>query len=295
MKVVHGAEIPYTSSGLKHRPGAPLFKYLLLGEENTLSNYFLTLARQESFYSPRHHHNFEQFRYAYKGDITLGEGDDWLLREGQVAYFPEGAWYGPQNDGDDVKEVLVLQFGGPSGQGYLSYAQLRSIQDEMNEKNVGRFEGGKFISADDPDRAIDGYEALWEYKNGRKLEYPVARYRHPLLLDTEVFPWRKIVDYSGSDRTGSGSGSVGDEKPLGVFSDGSVSVRFVRVENGTLKLPSKDAIQLLFVCSGSGKVNEQDVREQSTVELLPGERPSLSAGEGEGMILLHFTLPSFAA
>lgn len=83
MKIVHGADISYTSTGLKHRPGAPLFKFLLLGEENTLSNFFLTLAQQGSFYSPRHHHNFEQFRYAYKGDITLGDGQDWLLREGR--------------------------------------------------------------------------------------------------------------------------------------------------------------------------------------------------------------------
>jgi hypothetical protein len=89
-----------------------------------------------------------------------------------------------------VKEVPVLQFGGPSGQGYLSYAQLKAIQNEMNAKGVGKFEGGNFISADDPSKVVDGYEGLWEYKTGRKLEYPVAKYRHPLLLHVEIFAWQ---------------------------------------------------------------------------------------------------------
>jgi hypothetical protein len=72
MKLVHGGDMNYTSSGLQHRLGAPLFNYVLLGQEDTQSNFLLTLARQESFYSARHHHNFEQFHFAYKGDISLG-------------------------------------------------------------------------------------------------------------------------------------------------------------------------------------------------------------------------------
>ncbi|ETI21715.1 hypothetical protein G647_08062 [Cladophialophora carrionii CBS 160.54] len=282
MKVVHGSEMNYSSSGLKHRPGAPLFKFLILGEENTPDNFFLMLARQESFYSPRHHHNFEQFRYAYKGDITLGEGEDWLLREGEVAHFPEGAWYGPQNDGHAVKEVLVLQFGGPSGQGFLSFGQLKAIQDDMDAKGLGKFEGGKFIPASDASKAIDGYEALWEHKHGRKLEYPVTRYKHPLLIDSQAFPWRKLDQHT--------QGNV-LTKPLGVFSDGSVSARFLRVENGTLGLPEKEAIQLLFVRSGTAKVDGHDVREQSAVQLMVGERAEIAVDD-TAVEILHLTLPS---
>ncbi|KAJ9619724.1 hypothetical protein H2204_012592 [Knufia peltigerae] len=284
MKLVHGSDMEYTSSGLKHRPGAPLFKYLLLGEEDSPSNFFLMLARQEAFYSPRHHHNFEQFRFAYKGDITLGEGDDWILREGEVAYFPEGSWYGPQNDGDAVKEVLVLQFGGPSGQGYLSYAQLKSVQEEMNVKGIGRFEGGKFIPKEDPSKAVDGYEGLWEYKNGRKLEYPVARYRQPLLMNTTAFRWQKIDESEAP-------GTV-EVKPLGVFSDGSVAANFFRLRDASMKLHPKKAIQLLFVFAGTGKIDDQGLREQSAVQLSPGEEAQLSA-QGTQLEVLHFALPTF--
>ena len=121
MKVTHGAEMAYSSVGLTHRQGGPTFKLLLLGEDNTPAKYNLMLARQEPFHSPRPRHNVEQFRYAYKADITLGKSEAWTLREGELAYFPEGTWYGPQDDGEGVREVLVLQFGGPSRQWYLSF------------------------------------------------------------------------------------------------------------------------------------------------------------------------------
>lgn len=184
-----------------------------------------------------------------------------------------------------MKEVLVLQFGGPSKQGFLSYTQLRSIQDEMDAKGIGKFEGGKFTPTEDPSKAVDGYEALWEYKNGRKLEYPVPKYRHPLLLDSDAFSWQ-TVDQDTSEGV--------KIKPLGIFSDSSVSASFVQLQAGTLNLHPKKAIQLLFVCSGTAKVNGEDIREQSAVQLNPGEEAHLSA-EREGAKVLHFTLPSFSA
>ena len=45
------------------------------------------------------------------------------IKEGDVCYHPEGVEYGPQNDEEDGTDhiLLILQFGGTSGQGYLSY------------------------------------------------------------------------------------------------------------------------------------------------------------------------------
>ena len=43
---------------------------------------------------------------------------------GWVGYFPESAYYGPQSISPDLT-MLVLQFGGPSGQGFASVAQRR--------------------------------------------------------------------------------------------------------------------------------------------------------------------------
>lgn len=286
MRVAHGAEMAYASVGLKHRQGAPTFKLLLLGEEDTPGNFNLMLARQETFYSPRHHHNFEQFRFAYKGDITLGEGVDWLLRQGQLAYFPEGGWYGPQSDPDGPKEVVVLQFGGPSRQGYLSFEQLRKIQEEMTAKGSGTFQGGKFTPAGEGNgkQPIDGYEALWQHQNGRPMQYPVPRYRHPLLVDPAAFDWRQ------SDLEGNNHAWI---KALGTFSDGTVAANHWRIDSdGCLKLAGRKAIQLLFFVNGRAEVGGQICREQSAVQLHPGEEAVIAAGAG-GFEILHFTLPEF--
>jgi quercetin dioxygenase-like cupin family protein len=282
MKVTHGAEMEYTGVGLKHREGAPTFKLLMLGEDNTPGNFNLMLGKQEKFYSPRHHHNFEQFRYAYKGDVSIGEGNDWLLREGELAYFPEGAWYGPQDDGEGVREVLVLQFGGPSRQGYLSFKQLKDIQTEMTEKGAGTFKGGKFTPAGEDGEQIDGYEALWQFQNGRKLEYPTSRYRHPLMMKPDAFDWQ-------IDTLGDGNAKV---RHLGVFSDGNVAANQVRIENGRFQVTKSNAIQLLFVSKGAAEVGGQKCQEQSAIQVDVGEEVTVSAA-APGAEILHFVLPSF--
>jgi hypothetical protein len=293
MKLIHGADLEFRDTGLKHRPNAPVFKFLALGEENTPSNFFLMIGRQQSFYSPRHRHNFDQFRYCYRGDISIGDGPggNLMLREGELAYFPEGVEYGPQDDGPDVKDVLVLQFGGASGQGFLSFAQLKSIQDEMTQKGLGSFEGGKFkpaTTAEDGEgqerdlQVRDGYEALWEYHNQKPLEYPPAKYRYPILISPDNFPW-KGVDEAGHVQT----------KLLGVFSDGSVSVEIVKLQNGgTLKFPPKTAIQLFFVTKGFGEIGGKNIKQESTVQLDVGEEAEVKSNQGVEMI--HFTMACFS-
>jgi mannose-6-phosphate isomerase-like protein (cupin superfamily) len=271
----------YTSVGLQHRQGAPTFKLLILGQENTPANFNLMLARQESFFSPRHHHNFEQFRYAYKGDISLGEGEEWLLREGQLAYFPEGVYYGPQNDGKGVREVLVLQFGGPSRQGYLSFRQLHDVQMEMTEKGVGTFSGGKFIPTGEEAESTDGYEALWQYQNRQKLRYPVSRYRHPLLIQTGAFNWQQARTNENAKM-----------RPLGVFSDGSIAANQIQIDSGHFQVTGQEGVQLLFFLKGTAEVGDHSCREQSAIHLDSGEETIISAGE-EGAEILHFVLPNF--
>jgi hypothetical protein len=94
------------------------------------------------FFSPRHKHNFDQFRFPIRGKFSIGTDPEVVLHEGELGYFPEGVEYGPQLDGEESKEMLILQFGGPSRQGFISYAKLASIQADLEKE--GQFEGGKF-------------------------------------------------------------------------------------------------------------------------------------------------------
>src|SRR5690606_38458334 len=91
---------------------------LLQGEEGTIGNFFLTIARTfDDFESPRHRHNFDQVRLQLEGDADFTR--DGIMTPGMVGYFPEGVFYGPQkNPGESL--TVVLQFGGASRSGYLS-------------------------------------------------------------------------------------------------------------------------------------------------------------------------------
>src|SRR3981081_4954390 len=102
-----------------HPKGTVSFNYLLMGDEpDSPENYRYILGRQEAdFQMPRHRHTFEQIRLPLVGDMNLGEQG--ILHEGEIGYFPEGQTYGPQDDklGDPNQLQLVLQFGGGSGPG----------------------------------------------------------------------------------------------------------------------------------------------------------------------------------
>jgi hypothetical protein len=121
MEFQHGSAMQYQLIGAGHRgSGSGLaFKCFFIGQPGTPENYAFTLAKQNgSFFSPRHRHNFDQFRLAWRGDVNIAPKVD--LQQGHLGYFPEGTHYGPQDDPEGNRETLVLQFGGASGQGYMS-------------------------------------------------------------------------------------------------------------------------------------------------------------------------------
>lgn len=279
MDIVHGAHLPFESPGLKHRGSGLEFKHLFLGTENTPENYLFTLAKQGKFYSPVHKHNFEQFGYAYRGAVSILP--DMLLNEGELCYHPEGVPYGPQDDGDGERIVLVLQFGGPSGQGYLSMRQLREGQEQLSGR--GRFEKGRFYAngdGDDDAEPRDGFEALWEHYNGRRLEYPPGRYKAQIMMKPENFAWMPVEGTKGGVY----------RKMLGVFSERPTVAEMLKIEAGArLRIKPENAIQLFFVLKGAGQVNGVDWEEQSALRLHRGEEASLSSSAG--IEVLHFVLP----
>ncbi len=118
MKIVQGDELQW-ERGLEHRGGIFHFRRLLEGEPGRIDNFQLSLGRVGGdFYSPRHHHNFEQVRFQLEGELDFAR--DGKMKTGMVGYFPEGAFYGPQTqDPDTTPMTVVLQCGGASGSGYL--------------------------------------------------------------------------------------------------------------------------------------------------------------------------------
>ena len=58
--------------------------------------------------TPRHNHTFQQIKFTESGraDVTPGE----YIEEGDIGYFPRGAYYGPQAREKDTT-TIACQFG----------------------------------------------------------------------------------------------------------------------------------------------------------------------------------------
>ncbi len=239
MKIVHADSISVTERQNRHRQGRFLERRLLEGEEGSVDNFQFTLVSTGGdFFSPRHRHNFDQFRFQIEGDG--GFDRDGTMTPGTVGYFPEGTRYGPQSNKGDLT-TLVLQFAGASGNGYMSEAQISNASRELRQ--WGKFEGGVYYPEPGTDRKQqDGYEACWEHITKRKLAYPSERFHHPVFMNSNAFAWSPIESQSGAA-----------EKVLGTFDEFGTGIRFVKLAAGaSLKAKGR---RLYYALAGAGSAN----------------------------------------
>ena len=272
MKIVQGDQLEWTR-GLEHRGGTFHYRNLMEGTPGTIDNFQLSMGRNDKdFVSPRHRHNFDQFRFQLEGDLNFAR--DGKMTPGMVGFFPEGGSYGPQTS-EATAMTIVLQFGGASGSGYLSRKEVRQGMEEL--KQFGSFEGGVYRRNEDVPgkRNVDGYQAIWEHVNGRGLEYPKPRYPGPVMMDESHFEW-----------VPSATPGVA-QKLLGVFTERRAQAAFVRLEPGaTLKASGRS----IYVCrTGGGRVDNEPLRPFTTVFLDHGEEASFTADQETE--LLHLGLP----
>jgi hypothetical protein len=255
------------------RNGGLTYKSFFRGQEGSPDNYFWTMVKGDGArYSPRHRHNFDQVRYALKGDVSIGTRK--VVKEGEVGYFPEGTHYGPQDDNGNERTTLVLQFGGASGQGYMSRKQA---VDAMNElKKVGRIEKGIFYRTSGPGKKNqDAFEAIWEHVHGRKLQYPKRRYQEPVIFDPRSFGWKPTA-VQGVSR-----------KLFGVFTERETRIEAYKLEAGaTYKSPKENAVNLGFIVEGTGTFGGQIYDTYTATEALPGEQMELTAKEATEFFLI---------
>src|SRR5262245_23343799 len=272
MKIVQGDELDWVR-GLEHRGGTFHYRNLMEGTPGTIDNFQLSMGRNDKdFVSPRHRHNFDQFRFQIEGDLNFAR--DGKMTPGMVGYFPEGAPYGPQTS-EATAMTIVLQFGGSSGSGYLSRAEVKHGMDEL--KAFGSFEAGVYRRNEGMPgkRNQDAYEAIWAQVNARPLAYPKPRYPGPIMMDSADFSWVPAEEPGVA------------EKLLGVFTERRAVARLVRLAPGATLQASGRGIHV--VCSGGGGIAGQPARRFTTVFLDHGETAAITAEQE--MELLHLGLP----
>ncbi len=270
MKIVHGDKVEW-KRGLQHRGGTFHYRHLLNGVPGTLGNFQFNIGQLEGdFSSPRHRHNFDQFRFQIEGTMDFDRNGK--MTAGMFGYFPEGAAYGPQSsDGRSV--TAVLQFGSASGSGYLSREEV----DEGTEalKKIGSFTGGVFRRNNDVEgrRNVDGYQAIWEHINGRRMEYPKPRYRDPIMVDPANYEWLPVAGMPGVA-----------EKPLGTFTERHCAATLVKLAGGAIYRARGRSVYL--VLSGTGVVQEADYRPYTAIHLDVREETDIVARDETEIVRL---------
>jgi hypothetical protein len=263
MRVVQGSEIPFIERTNQPRGGRFRQRRLLEGEPGSAGNYLLQNSETfGDFASPRHRHNFEQYRYQIRGTFQFDR--DGVMAPGVVGYFPEGTPYGPQTSSEDSL-TLVLQFGGASGNGYMSEAELSASVAAL--KQHGSFQNGIYTrdAADGGQKKNqDAYEAAWEFNAKRAVNYPAQRFQAPVFMNPEHFGW--VVQAPGVA-----------VKHLGSFGEGRTDVGFLKLDAGAVYAASGP--RLFYGLAGAGVVvgSADGWQAESAIEVKAGESVRLQA------------------
>ena len=256
--------MPWGESLVAQRGGGEVaHKRLFEGEEGTPDNYMLVMSKEpKSFFSPRHRHPWDQIRFSLEGRVPIAKG--LFVEGGEIAYFPESAHYGPQEGGDD-RIVILLQFGGASGQGFIGPDRVKQARLELEKE--GRFEGGIFTrDVTEGRRNWDAYEAIWLHVNGGALSYAPPVYKTPIVMRPDALPWLSSSEEGVSVRR------------IGVFPHRGLSLDAWRIEPGARhQVPTDRALRLSFATEGSGTMSGEELRRWSAVRLKPREGATVIA------------------
>jgi hypothetical protein len=228
---------------MDHPMGSVAFNYLLMGgEPGSPENFRYILGRQEDdFFMPRHRHAFEQIRLPLAGDMNLGEQG--ILHEGEIGYFPEGVFYGPQDDplGDPKQLQLVVQFGGASGLGM----------------GAGRGRG--------PGSA----EARHERREPSPQKLPRGRYADVIKFDPRRFNFLPVPDQPGVE-----------SKFFGTFTERAFWVERIKIAGGARWVSEHDtARRLIVVLCGSGAAEATTIGYLAAIQADGGEKLTVVAAE----------------
>jgi hypothetical protein len=244
------------------RSGKMESKLLLQGREGRPNNYRLALTTvDDGWEAPRHRHNFDQIRLPLNDPWQFSPKD--ALPAGWVGYFPEGVYYGPQKRTPGLK-MLVAQFGGASGSGFVGRDRRRAGFDALSRK--GTIDKGVFTYVDAEGRRHnqDAYEALWENLHGRKLDYPNPRYRDVILMNPAHFDWTVDAKHPGAQF-----------RRLGTFTERELRIGFIRLAAGaSLTFGTQPAPEFVFLMSGGIESGGRNYRPYAAAGFDPEDGPA---------------------
>lgn len=196
MEVVVGADVPEEEQRYAGRPGKTVRQYLLSANAADGLNVNLYRSQYQSgdaaFESPRHHHAFQQIRWTESGTVNYAPGQD--IPEGDLAYFPRGAYYGPQRKDQGIGVLLQFGFDAEHQSGAAWSAHREAALERL--KSRGRFEHGLYISTDPATGETaerDAVQAIYEEqaleRGSGQFTIPPEGYETPILIHPRAFAY----------------------------------------------------------------------------------------------------------
>lgn len=276
--------------GIPHRPGAVQHKRLVnrapnLEGEGSLDGLEVVVSRcVAEKTTPRHRHNFDQFRIGLGGVWDEGVGRRHKLVERTIMYVPAGTWYGPHSShGTESEEptfLAALQFDGECKGGYIDFERADAASADL--RKLGEFKNGFFYpNTHGEKKAQDAFEAAWEHATGKKIEYPASFVDAPIYMHIDAVPW-----------VASGQPDV-ETKMLGAFGNHGLRIGMSKLARGAKRvLRSTDQSIVVFCLTGEATMDGKPFSRYSALLLEPGETVTISS-TGEATELIEVALPSF--
>jgi hypothetical protein len=285
MEIVTASEAPILKQ-TEVRDGATIRQILLAGDTPEGINFRLFRSQYQSgenaFESPRHHHAFQQIRWAESGAVNYGP--DMNIPEGDIAYFPRGTYYGPQRK--DAGIGLLLQFGFDGE--HQSGPRWDAIREEAIKKLKARgtVQHGVFTETDphtgqthERDAALALYEQRYIMQFNKPFPVPVERYETPILMHAGSFEYFQLAPGV-------------EMKQLGHFFDhpgrqGDVRISMIRLSGGAHRLGIERS-QVGWAKSPGLQINGRLLPEMSCFYGSSGEELTISGANGVEVFLVEF-------
>ena len=136
----------------------------------------------------------------------------------------------------------MLQFQGASGEHLLSNEEMNATYQKMIAAGAV-FENGIYrgTTPSGGKKNKDSYVAIWEEHEGRKLTFPKARYRAPVMMQPQFYSWLPDRERPGIET-----------KHLGTFNEMRTGMGFFRLLPGaTLAAGTQKEAELRYLVEGS--------------------------------------------
>ena len=266
--------------GTGHHARRILNSEVLNRDPDALDNFYfgVSYVGKGEFHTPRHRHDFSQYRYMIEGEADYHVGE--LQTGGVLNYSPEGAYYGPQKDGAGI--MVNCQFADASGNGFFGRKQVKEATEALKARNEGVFKDGLYTrNPGVPGKPVqDSNEAIFEFMRGRPVIYPPTGYLHTILVNSNGIPWMPIEGLTGVE-----------EKDMGTFGLCRYKVARYKIDPGAAFVAKGRGVY--FVLCGTGSVESELFEDHTTTYLEEGEEATFIAERTTD--ILFYGLPTLSA